>query len=99
MNEIMQTLEQMQADIRQINTKFDLLKKGSAETFKDNWIDGQDVLFALNISKRTLQSLRDKGILPFSRIKGKFYYKVSDINSLLEKNYSGKPLKSFDHEL
>ena len=52
-------------------------------------------MLALNISQRTLQTLRDNGTLPFSRISGKFYYKVSDLEALLESNYSGK-LKGLD---
>lgn len=67
-------------------------------TFIDNsteWLDNQDVMQRLHISPRTLQTLRSNGTLPFSRIKGKFYYKVSDLNALLESNYSGK-LKNLD---
>lgn len=66
--------------------------------FIDNsteWLDNQDVMQRLHISPRTLQTLRSNGTLPFSRIKGKFYYKVSDLNALLESNYSGK-LKNLD---
>jgi hypothetical protein len=59
------------------------------------WLDNQDVMQRLHISPRTLQTLRSNGTLPFSRIKGKFYYKVSDLNALLESNYSGK-LKNLD---
>ncbi|MEM6515041.1 MAG: helix-turn-helix domain-containing protein [Bacteroidota bacterium] len=56
--------------------------------FKDEWIDGQEVMQSLYISKRTLQTLRDQEKLPYSRINGKFYYKVSDLETLLQSNYS-----------
>lgn len=62
------------------------------DRFDKVWIDGQDVMLSLHISKRTLQSLRDSGILPFSRINGKFFYKKSDIEALLVKNYSHNKL-------
>jgi hypothetical protein len=52
------------------------------------WLDNQDVMQILHISPRTLQTLRANGTLPFSRIKGKFYYKVSDLAALLESNYT-----------
>ncbi|MCK9205571.1 MAG: helix-turn-helix domain-containing protein [Salinivirgaceae bacterium] len=52
------------------------------------WLDNQDVMQILHISPRTLQTLRANGTLPFSRIKGKFYYKVSDLVALLESNYT-----------
>jgi hypothetical protein len=57
------------------------------------WLDNQDVMQRLHISPRTLQTLRSNGTLPFSRIKGKFYYKVSDLNALLESNYSANAKK------
>ena len=67
-----------------------LIHQSRLESFTEEWIDGQDVMQTLHISKRTLQSLRDSGTLPYSRINGKFYYKLSDLESLMEKNYSHK---------
>lgn len=56
----------------------------------NDWIDAQDVMQKLHISLRTLQTWRTNGILPYSRIQGKLYYRKSDILSLLEENYNGK---------
>ena len=69
-----------------------------ADKLKESWIDGQDVMLALNISKRTLQSLRDSGLLPHSRINGKFYYKVSDLEALLDSNYTTNAKKPEGYE-
>lgn len=52
-----------------------------------NWLDNQEVCEVLRISKKTLQVYRAKGILPFSRIKNKLFYKTEDIQRLLELNY------------
>lgn len=41
----------------------------------------------LNISNRTLQTYRNKGLLPYILLSGKFLYKKSDVEKLLEKNY------------
>jgi hypothetical protein len=41
-----------------------------------------------------LQTLRDTSALPFSRINGKFYYKVSDIENMLETNYQSSNSRS-----
>lgn len=41
----------------------------------------------LNISRRTLQTYRDKGLLSYIPLEGKILYKESDIENLLEKNY------------
>lgn len=51
------------------------------------WLLKRQVLQILKISPRTLQTLRDKGILPYSQIEGKIYYKASDIENLLNQNY------------
>ncbi|EFZ37429.1 hypothetical protein HMPREF0663_10887 [Hoylesella oralis ATCC 33269] len=37
----------------------------------------------LNISKRTLQHYRDTGVLPFTQIGHKCYYKREDVEQLL----------------
>lgn len=46
-------------------------------------MDNQDVCLRLNISPRTLQTLRDTGHLAFSQIQHKIYYKVEDVEKLM----------------
>lgn len=53
----------------------------------DIWLDIQEVCVLLKISTRTLQSYRDNRKLPYSQISGKIYFKASDIQKHLEKNY------------
>jgi len=88
MIEIMQALNSLADQLALIQAYLKSGRKTGLDQFQDTWIDGQDVMLALHISKRTLQSLRDSGTLPYSRINGKFYYKVEDIEKLLESNYS-----------
>jgi hypothetical protein len=57
------------------------------------WIDGVQVQSALHISERTLYRHRKCGTLPYSRIRGKIYYKKSDILKLLEDNYRNEKPK------
>ena len=49
----------------------------------DDWLDNQDVCQMLNISPRTLQTLRDNGTLAYSQINHKVYYKPEDVESIL----------------
>ena len=49
----------------------------------DEWLDNEAVCKRLGISKRTLQSYRDTGKIPYSMIGHKCYYKESDIIDLL----------------
>ena len=50
------------------------------------WLDNQEARLLLDVSPRTLQSYRDRGVLPYSQIGHKCYYKLSDIKQLLEKS-------------
>ena len=48
-----------------------------------DWLDNQDVCQILNISPRTLQTLRDNGTLAYSQINRKVYYKPKDVEKIL----------------
>ncbi|WP_332457676.1 helix-turn-helix domain-containing protein [Petrimonas sp.] len=54
-----------------------------------DWVDSQDVMQKLHISVRTLQYWRTNRLLPYSRIRGKIYYRKSDILTILQNNYNG----------
>ncbi len=55
-----------------------------------DWVDAQDVVDKLHISLRTLQRWRISGVLPYSRVNGKCYYRKSDVLMLLMNNYNGE---------
>lgn len=48
-----------------------------------DWLDNQDACQILNISPRTLQTLRNNGTLAFSQINHKVYYKPEDVKKIL----------------
>lgn len=54
---------------------------------KERWLDIQETCMLLKLSKRTLQAYRDNGILSFSQIGGKIYFKVSDLEEHLKNHY------------
>lgn len=54
---------------------------------KEKWVNGIQVQIELNISEKTLYRHRRSGKIPYSRIRGKIYYKLSDVEDLLQKNY------------
>jgi len=62
------------------------LKAFGEESKHTEWLHNGDVCRLLGISKRTLQSYRDTGKIPFSIIGHKCYYKESDIVELLNAN-------------
>ena len=64
----------------QLNSKADAKK----ETFLDN----QEFLQLMKISKRTAQTWRDEGKISFSQVGNKIYYKLSDVEKLLQEHYN-----------
>jgi hypothetical protein len=50
------------------------------------WLKSHDVRRILMVSPNTLQMLREKGKLPYTKIGGVFYYAYADIAKMLEEN-------------
>ena len=71
--------------LKKVLNVINALSKSSPLT--EQWLDNQDISNLLHVSKRTLQNYRDNGIIPFSQIGGKIYYKASDVEKLLLKHY------------
>jgi len=88
MNELIDMMLNISQEIKTLKAYIEVYQKTRYEKFTEAWLDGQEIMLALKISKRTLQSLRDSKSLPYSRINGKFYYKLSDLERMLESNYS-----------
>ena len=74
-DQLVQRLEEIQCSISQ--------KQGKQEEI---FLDNQQFLQLMNISKRTAQSWRDEGIISFSQVGSKIYYQMSDVQKLLEKH-------------
>lgn len=53
----------------------------------EEWLGGHEVCRMLKISQRTLQTYRDTRVLPYSSIRGKFFYSKKDIDELMRGNY------------
>lgn len=53
----------------------------------ETYLDNQEFLLLMKISKRTAQTWRDEGKISFSQVGNKIYYKLSDVEELMEKHY------------
>lgn len=73
--EILQRLTRMEAMLK--------LKQANPD---DVFVDNQEFLQVMNISKRTAQAWRDQKLIAFSQVGNKIYYKMGDIMLLLQKN-------------
>ena len=59
-----------------------------ADTKKETFLDNQEFLQLMKISKRTAQTWRDEGKISFSQVGNKIYYKLTDVDKLLHEHYN-----------
>ncbi|MES2113211.1 MAG: helix-turn-helix domain-containing protein [Bacteroidota bacterium] len=57
------------------------------------WLKTYQVKNLLKISDNTLQTLRDNGTIPFTKIGGILYYNYEDINRVLSGEIKSKRIK------
>lgn len=50
-------------------------------------LDNADLLQLFKISHKTAQNWRDNKVIAYSQINNKIYYRLSDVNKLLDNNY------------
>ena len=78
------TFEIMQKRFENFVTRIDELCNQHEGRGLKKWMDNQDVCQILNITKRTLQTYRDNGILPYTMIGHKIYYKPEDVDRIIK---------------
>lgn len=61
-----------------------LFKERQVESHE--WLTNRQAMELLDVSKRTLQSYRDGGLITFSQVGSKIYYSRQDINAFLKKH-------------
>lgn len=71
-----------------INRIEDIKTKITVKTPQDIILDNNEFQKLMKISKRTAQAWRDEGIITFTQVGSKIYYRMSDIEKLMEKNKS-----------
>lgn len=76
------TWEAMMSRFEAFTQRVETLCEGQDKSLHQ-WLDNQDVCQILNISKRTLQTYRDNGTLPYSQINHKIYYKPADVEKVI----------------
>ena len=85
-----QTFEELRVRFCDFEERMTRVCRPAEDLGLKNWLDNQEVCDVLRINKKTLQVYRNKGILPFSRIKNKLFYKPEDVQRLLDLNYKKK---------
>jgi hypothetical protein len=68
-----QAFQEIIAKLEAINTRLSAKEKEP----KEKWLDNQEFMQLLKISKRTAQHYRDSGLISFSQVGNKIYYKLA----------------------
>ena len=98
MTEVLSVLMTVLFEVQKLQVLLKQSCRTGIEQFRDEWVDGQQVSQLLNISPRSLQSLRHSRALPYSRLNSKLYYRIDDLAKILESNYNFKPPRITRHE-
>ena len=69
---------------------YDSAQRQKKEPVKEEWLTYAEVLPMLHISKRHLQRLRDREVLPFARVGNRCLYRRSDIERFVEQRMSDR---------
>lgn len=66
---------------------------GSPDGERPKWLKSYQVKNLLKISSNTLQTLRDNGTIPFTKIGGILYYNFEDIQKVLKGEVQSKRIR------
>ena len=69
-------------------------EKVETNTPLEEWIDSTDVMRALKISGRTLQTLRTNGTIPYAKLGRKVLYRKRDLERVLDDSFTMWRLKN-----
>ena len=78
-----EAFEEMAAKFSRFAERVDALLAKQDGKSLNRWMDNQEVCQQLNISPRTLQTLRDNGTLAYSQINHKTYYRPEDVQRII----------------
>ena len=79
------SFDALRKKLEQIVSLADNISLSSSDIcIEKEWIEGKTLAASLNIPLRTLQSLRENGKLSFSTVGKKIYYKIAEVQKLLD---------------
>jgi hypothetical protein len=81
-----QAFKELAANINIIAGFITNLQRKAEDYTEDGWVDSHDVCTFLKISSKTLQRLRTAHAISYSQIRGKNFYKITEIQRLLNEN-------------
>lgn len=77
--------EEMLMKFESFKRQVEHLCRNNGERRMSRWLDNGDVCHLLDISPRTLQTLRDNGTLAFTKLGNRTYYLPEDVQRLVSR--------------
>ena len=87
MEAIILSKEQYDGLISKINEIHEKLNAKTAPK-QDVFLDNEEFIKTMKISRRTAQTWRDEGKISFSQVGNKIYYKLSDVEKTMQDHYN-----------
>ena len=78
-----QTFTQMMARLEEFAQCIEQICKENEDKKMGEWLDNCDIKVLFGIKARTLQTYRDKGLIGYSKIGSKIYYRAEDVVKFL----------------
>jgi hypothetical protein len=82
-DQLVTILELKESETRIIQAVKNMLSQQGGTALK-KWVKSYEVKRILGVSSGTLQTLRDNGTLPFTKLGGLIYYSTEDIDVVME---------------
>lgn len=79
------TLQDLENLKKEILTEMKKMLEGHKSEPEKRWLKSSDVQKLLGISQGTLQTLRNRSMIPFTRLGGVIYYSKEEVKKVLEK--------------
>ena len=87
MEAIILSKEQYDGLISKINEIHEKLNAKTAPK-QEVFLDNEEFIKTMKISRRTAQTWRDEGKISFSQVGNKIYYKLSDVEKTMQDHYN-----------
>ena len=87
MEAIILSKEQFEELVAKMN---EVLEKLNSKTTpkQEVFLDNEEFIKTMKISRRTAQTWRDEGKISFSQVGNKIYYKLSDVEKTMQDHYN-----------
>ena len=77
------TFEEIMARFNRLVNRVEEIRRKSEAKRLGEWLDSAEVCRILQVSPRTLQTLRSNGTLGYSQIVRKVYYRAEDVQRII----------------